>query len=516
MAFSGPKTSWRYTSCLRGRNGLHVVLLSALMAWSAGCGTTTRVPPSGSPSTENVDTLVTQARDAMARREPQVAIELLIRARELNPDHPELLFLFGRAYQAAGVDGAAYLAYAEYLARPEVDEQHKNQSRAALGALGATASAPLTRLLRDLSEEKRAQDALELILLVQRYDNTFPVIGTDFRRAGCQFLGNLAAAAFEAEKVLDAEKIAQHAISLTPQCPFAFAIAARSAVVQGDRQRAAKLFSDGLAANPRVLLFHRDLAVLYRGDGDFERAILHLQTYLSEDLEDEERAALHELLNETQQDARLAKWVTSATGEATLPRRSGTAFLVTSDGLALTAAHVVANATRIWTIRSDGTASVAAVVEIDEDADVAVLQLPATGTPLPLSSRAPQVGTHVFTLGYPDIAVLGVSPKLSEGIISSVGGPMDAPELMQISVPIQPGNSGGPVLDENGAAVGMVVGRMLPGTYENVSFAVKAERLQAHLPRGLLPRRRTSKRRPQPLQDTANQTRKSILMVLAW
>jgi hypothetical protein len=94
---------------------------------------------------------------------------------------------------------------------------------------------------------------------------------------------------------------------------------------------------------------------------------------------------------------------------------------------------------------------------------------------------ARRVGQNVATIGFPNINLQGFSPKLTRGEISSLNGFGDDPRGWQISAPVQPGNSGGPLLDENGNLIGVVVAKLglsaakatgdLP---QNVNYAVKS------------------------------------------
>src|ERR1039458_4939465 len=90
-----------------------------------------------------------------------------------------------------------------------------------------------------------------------------------------------------------------------------------------------------------------------------------------------------------------------------------------------------------------------------------VLKVDGTFRALPVTAQ-PRVkmGDTVFTIGFPNPEIQGVEPKLTRGEISSMAGVQDNPRYYQISVPVQPGNSGGALVDECGNAVGVVTSRL--------------------------------------------------------
>ncbi|MCE0483111.1 MAG: tetratricopeptide repeat-containing serine protease family protein [Methylacidiphilales bacterium] len=168
---------------------------------------------------------------------------------------------------------------------------------------------------------------------------------------------------------------------------------------------------------------------------------------------------------------------------ADVPKASGTGAFISVDGLVLTAAHVVQGASRIEVVTVAGRL-VATVVKIDTTNDVALLKCTGTNfTPVPIApSKEARAGTSVFTVGFPNVQIQGFDPKLTSGEISSQTGIQDDPRQWQISVPIQPGNSGGPLCDENGNLIGMVEATLNPLAMakvegevpQNVNYAVKS------------------------------------------
>lgn len=163
----------------------------------------------------------------------------------------------------------------------------------------------------------------------------------------------------------------------------------------------------------------------------------------------------------------------------------GTCFAVSPDGLILTSHHVVSNAKRI-TIYFDGLAKQTATIEGSSQAtDLVVLKVTEAPTAyLPLAPlRSATVGEDVFTYGFPASTILGKEPKFTDGVISSLTGLRDEATFMQISVPIQPGNSGGPVVNDAGEVVGIVAATAAVEVFydavgtlpQNVNWAIKAD-----------------------------------------
>jgi hypothetical protein len=94
------------------------------------------------------------------------------------------------------------------------------------------------------------------------------------------------------------------------------------------------------------------------------------------------------------------------------------------------------------------------------------------------------LGQDVFTMGFPLVEVLGVSPRLNKGLISASVGMNDDTNYLQISTPVQPGNSGGPLLDSHSDAIGVIAATLNPlnvlvrtggGLPQNVNFAIKLD-----------------------------------------
>ena len=199
-----------------------------------------------------------------------------------------------------------------------------------------------------------------------------------------------------------------------------------------------------------------------------------------------------------------------------------------ASGYVVTNNHVVSGSREVALLDQQGTWIIAWPVLLDEVNDLALLEvakpkkLPAA---LPLSHTQTRLGSSVFTIGFPRIDFMGKTPKLSNGIISGVNGLRDDPCSYQTTVPIQPGNSGGPVLNLNGEVVG-IVGSMVgirdesSGTLSplpNISCAIKIECLKEILPR--LPSTRNPiealPSNPGNLETVAQRVQGSVMIVVA-
>ncbi len=165
--------------------------------------------------------------------------------------------------------------------------------------------------------------------------------------------------------------------------------------------------------------------------------------------------------------------------------RQGTAFAVRPDGTFLTAFHIIRDA-KTLTVTCPGAGAFPAIVGgTASRTDLAILRADKP-TSHYLSLAGPntlRAGDHVFTVGFPATDLLGTEPKFTDGSVSALSGPGNEATLIQITVPIQPGNSGGPLLNDDGRVVGVVtstaaVAAFLEGTGtlpQNVNWAVKSE-----------------------------------------
>jgi serine protease Do len=172
--------------------------------------------------------------------------------------------------------------------------------------------------------------------------------------------------------------------------------------------------------------------------------------------------------------------------------KSGTGFFISNDVIA-TNYHVVADSKEII-ISVNQNQYVAKLLIKDAINDLALLQIQFKDNllerkmfseqikPLPVGEvNQVKEGNKVFTIGFPLLQELGKTPRVSEGIINSIYGINDDPRMFQISIPVQPGNSGGPLFNQNGEVIGIITSTINnayliinKGTFpQNVNFAVK-------------------------------------------
>lgn len=163
---------------------------------------------------------------------------------------------------------------------------------------------------------------------------------------------------------------------------------------------------------------------------------------------------------------------------------SGTGFIV-ADGRVLTNNHVVEGCSVMSARNAAGNRVSARVDATDPRRDLALLSVPAGfGPALTFRDNPPvQRGELVVTYGFPLSGVLSSGPTLTTGDISALAGLRDNPLHFQISAPVQPGNSGGPLLDAQGHVIGVVVSKLNAAKIaqmtggdipQNVNFAIKA------------------------------------------
>lgn len=163
---------------------------------------------------------------------------------------------------------------------------------------------------------------------------------------------------------------------------------------------------------------------------------------------------------------------------------TGTGFAL-KDGYIVTNHHVVegAKSINVYGVNSNSrTAYTAEIIATDKNNDLALIKINdhsfngfAT-IPYSVKTTLAEVGESIFVLGYPLTQLMGNEIKLTNGIISSRSGYQGDISTYQISAPVQPGNSGGPMFDDKGNIIGIINARISGA--ENVGYAIKTSYLK--------------------------------------
>ena len=169
--------------------------------------------------------------------------------------------------------------------------------------------------------------------------------------------------------------------------------------------------------------------------------------------------------------------------QPTSKQQVATGFFVSDAGYLVTAHHVIEGLTDIKVVMSPRQVLRARTIKVDEQSDLALLKVDAITPFVYLShSNGVPAGMDVITMGYPQVSVLGITTKVTRGIVNSERGMRDDPGSFQFSAEVQKGNSGGPLIGPGGMVVGVVRSKLdaikmseatsdLP---QNVNFATKS------------------------------------------
>lgn len=172
------------------------------------------------------------------------------------------------------------------------------------------------------------------------------------------------------------------------------------------------------------------------------------------------------------------------------PQGIGSGFFVDDGKSIATNYHVIADAKNLKIKSSDGqVGNVLSILGINENNDLALLEVDIQGRPLQLSTDQPDVGENILAIGNPS----GLEGTVSTGIVSGIRTE-EGSQYFQITAPISPGSSGGPIIDENTTVIG-VASFYLDGA-QSLNFAMPSAYLQKLL----------NNKDPQPLTVLAKKT----------
>jgi serine protease Do len=169
---------------------------------------------------------------------------------------------------------------------------------------------------------------------------------------------------------------------------------------------------------------------------------------------------------------------TEKRAEETIANYSGTGFALTQDGYFITSLHVIKDADSVFIQNQNEQTYKAVTVFRNEQSDIAILKVVSPNfesykvLPYSFTEKSGNIGEHVFTLGFPrEDMVYG------EGALSAASGFEGDTVSYQVSIPVNPGNSGGPLLDDNGNIIGLISGKQTET--EGAAFAVKSQSIIA-------------------------------------
>ncbi len=204
----------------------------------------------------------------------------------------------------------------------------------------------------------------------------------------------------------------------------------------------------------------------------------------------------------------------------------GSGFFITEDGYLVTNHHVVDGAAELVVVK-DGVAYLADLKAQNKQHDLALLKINAFPrsnkgvlkvrglprfTPLKRSDELScRIGQTVLVVGFPQIRLQGLEPKVTRGIVSSLSGFMGEQDNFQMDAAIQGGNSGGPVVDEFGRLVGVAVASLKNS--DNVHYAVNLREVVRFLPKDIDFETSVSRRR-RDSADVAARIIKSTALIL--
>ena len=206
-----------------------------------------------------------------------------------------------------------------------------------------------------------------------------------------------------------------------------------------------------------------------------------------------------------------------------------TAFAINTKGDFLTNYHVVAACTALHANIAGNWVNAQAIVT-DADDDLAVIRVSPKSTVPVLrfrDGRNIRPADPVIALGFPYAGLLTTDPQVTTGVVSALAGLRDDKRYLQLSAPVQPGSSGGPLLDLSGNVVGVVTAKLnkfaaaqwtglspLNGTLpENVNFAIKSENATSFLEANGLDYEKASSTTKLDPADVGEMGARSVIMV---
>jgi len=164
------------------------------------------------------------------------------------------------------------------------------------------------------------------------------------------------------------------------------------------------------------------------------------------------------------------------------PISTGSGFVINKDGMIVTSSHILKDCLLVE-VGQESVLTRAQEIEKSVLLDIAVLSgKPRDNYAYFYKAKPADLGESVFTIGFPLSDILAASPNLTLGNVSSLRAMKGSKGFLQFTAPIQPGNSGGPLLRNNGEILGMVTSTLrAQGGTQNLNFATSAEMMKRYL-----------------------------------
>lgn len=205
--------------------------------------------------------------------------------------------------------------------------------------------------------------------------------------------------------------------------------------------------------------------------------------------------------------------------------KSGTGFVVSTSGHIVTNHHVIDGC--VGDIKGNLTGEAAMVLRVvssDTNNDLALLQAPSTTTFKDFArirDRSIRSGDSVVAIGFPYHGILTSDFSVTTGIVSSLSGMRNDSRFLQISAPVQPGNSGGPLFDSTGQVVGVVTAKIpalriavaTGNIPENINFAIKTGVLRDFLDNSMVPYQTAEPKSELKTTDIATDARPYTMLI---
>jgi S1-C subfamily serine protease len=206
-------------------------------------------------------------------------------------------------------------------------------------------------------------------------------------------------------------------------------------------------------------------------------------------------------------------------------RGQGSGFIVGKNGEIATDYHVVASCRELRVKDPAGKIDIVSrVIADDRNNDIAVVSGGGFGARLKIAGAPPALGETIATYGFPLGPLLSNTGNMTTGSVSSVTGMQQNAKMFQITAPIQAGSSGGPVVDETGAAVGLVAAKLnalavaasTGDLAQNVNFAWQMQPLKALLEREGIVFDKAAKGSGRSMGELADLLQKGTVKIECW